>query len=199
MAELLSKPCTLFAGTRMMASGPLVDVALAARALEGASTEPAIIFEDATGQVIDVDLRGSSAEIVSRLVAREQEAASGSKAAVPAQGRGRPKLGVVSREVTLLPRHWEWLSAQPGGASQALRRLVDEARQADRGESRRRAAQEASYRFMSAVAGDFPGYEEALRALFAGHEGQFMDLTSRWPEDVRAYAHRLAFGQPDPS
>src|SRR4051795_9997155 len=155
MSEFLSKLCTLFAGTRIMAAGPLVDVALAAKALEGTQADPIIIFEDATGCVVDVDLRGGSAEIVSRLVAREQETPAASKA--PSQGRGRPKLGVVSREVTLLPRHWEWLSAQPGGASQVRRRLVDEARQADGGESRRRTAQEASYRFMSAVAGDFPG------------------------------------------
>ncbi|WP_262028400.1 DUF2239 family protein [Microvirga sp. Mcv34] len=194
MSEFLSKPCTLFAGTRMMAAGSLVDVALAAKALEGVQVDPAIIFEDATGRVVDVDLRGSSAEIVSRLVARDQEAAASSKASAPAQGRGRPRLGVVSREVTLLPRHWEWLSAQPGGASQALRRLVDEARQADGGEGRQRAAQEASYHFMSAVAGDFPGYEETLRALFAGDEKQFTDLTAPWPADVRAYARRLAFG-----
>ncbi|MBA1158580.1 DUF2239 family protein [Microvirga mediterraneensis] len=199
MSEFLSKPCTLFAGTRIMAAGPLVDVALAAKALEGAQEGPAIIFEDATGRVVDVDMRGGSAEIVSRLVAREQEADAASKASAPAQGRGRPRLGVVSREVTLLPRHWEWLSAQPGGASQAVRRLVDEARQTDGGESRKRAAQEASYRFMSAVAGDFPGYEEALRALFAGHEKQFADLTAPWPEDVRAYARRLAFGSMDPA
>lgn len=108
--------------------------------------------------------------------------------------RGRPKLGVVAREVTLLPRQWEWLATQPGGASATLRRLVDDARKAIHPRQRRRAAQEAAYRFMQAIAGDLPGYEEATRALFADDRLAFEERIGPWPEDIRIYAVRLAFG-----
>lgn len=108
------------------------------------------------------------------------------------RGRGRPKLGVVAREVTLLPRHWDWLAAQPGGASQMLRRLVDEARRGDGGQLRKREAQEATYRFMSAMAGDLPGFEEAVRSLFAGDAAGFEAHMTTWPQDVADYARQLA-------
>lgn len=110
---------------------------------------------------------------------------------------GRPKLGVTAREVTLLPRHWEWLAAQPGGASVALRKLVKEAGRANEAKDRIKKAQASAYRFMSAVAGNLPGYEETMRALFAGQPEQFGALTEAWPVDVRDHAHRLvlrAFG-----
>ena len=112
--------------------------------------------------------------------------------AAPARGPGRPKLGVVAREVTLLPRHWDWLAAQPGGASVALRRLVEDARRVSASDDRRRAAQEAAYRFMQAMAGDQPGYEDATRALFAGDVARFEERTAAWPEDVREHASLLA-------
>jgi hypothetical protein len=107
-------------------------------------------------------------------------------------GAGRPKLGIVSREVSLLPRHWDWLERQPTSISAALRRLVDEARRREPGKQRARAARAAASRFMSAMAGDRPGYEEASRALFAGDEARFLDLIRRWPPDVRAHLTRMA-------
>ena len=113
------------------------------------------------------------------------------------RGPGRPRLGVVAREVTLLPRHWEWLGTQPGGASAALRRLVESARRDGAGKDRVRAAQESAYRFMLAVAGNEPGFEEATRALFAGHAARFGECLAAWPPDVRAHALRVsaaAFG-----
>jgi hypothetical protein len=110
----------------------------------------------------------------------------------PPRGRGRPKLGVVPREVTLLPRHWEWLGAQPGGASVALRKLVDTARAAHVGLDRRRAAQKAAYQFMTAMAGNAGGYEDALRALYAADRGRFEQQTASWPADIRAYTLTLA-------
>ena len=110
----------------------------------------------------------------------------------PARGRGRPKLGVTAREVTLLPRHWDWLAAQPGGASVALRKLVEDARRVSTNGDRRRVAQEAAYRFMQALAGDLPGYEEATRALFAGDFARFEEHTAHWPDDVREHAGLLA-------
>lgn len=194
MSDFLSTPCTAFAGIRRVAQGPLVDVALAIKAKEGETQGPVLVFQDASGAVVDLDLRGSTAEIVSRLTAQgELLEARG----VPAnRTRGRPKLGVVAREVTLLPRHWEWLARQPGGASQALRRLVDEARRADGGQTDRRAAQERSYRFLSALAGDLPGYEEAIRALFAGESAAFAARMAAWPPEVRSYAMELATLRP---
>jgi hypothetical protein len=119
-------------------------------------------------------------------------AAENSASARP-RGRGRPRLGVVAREVTLLPRHWEWLNAQPGGASVALRKLV-EAGMRDRG-AQERAMREAAYRFMSALAGDMPGFEEATRALFAGDAPGMAERMAPWPADIREHALRLAFGK----
>ncbi len=179
----LPRPCTAFAGANVLARGPLAAVAIAVRDhLDDHPDSNVLVFEDGTGQVVDLDLRGSSADIAARLSASEP------------RGRGRPKLGVVAREVTLLPRHWEWLAGQPGGASPALRRLIEDARRQDRGGTQARSSQEAAYRFLTALAGDLPGYEEALRALFAGEEGRFATMIAGWPEDIRTYAQELAWG-----
>jgi hypothetical protein len=165
-----------------------VEAALAARqALDAGIAGPVLVFDDSTGALIDFDLRGSEAEISARLAS----------AAGGPPGRGRPKLGVVGREVTLLPRHWEWLAAQRGGASVALRRLVDEARRADGDETERRTARDAAYRFLSAMAGDFSGFEEAARALFSDDREAFARRLAAWPADVGAYALRLLTGATD--
>ena len=189
MSDPSSTPCTAFDGPRFLARGALLDVALAVKAaLVRRPTASVLTFEDVSGRVIDLDLRGTDAEVVSRLTRHRPDGDD-----TPARGRGRPKLGVVAREVTLLPRHWEWLAAQPGGASQALRRLVDQARRTDGGRSRLRAAQEAAYRFMAAMAGDLPGFEEASRALFAADRDRFDRHIAAWPDDVQAYADELAW------
>jgi uncharacterized protein len=199
----LSTPCTAFQAARRIARGPLIDVALAVKAASAATeAAPCLIFDDRTGGVVDVDLRGSTADIAGRLVeqARREEraerAARRGAAFVPAgaQGPGRPKLGVVAREVTLLPRHWDWLGAQPGGASQALRRLIDAARRADGGRTEARAAQAATYAFLSAVAGDLPGFEEVARALFAGGGERLSALMTAWPADICSHAEALLGG-----
>jgi len=175
---------TLFAGERRLAAGAPADVAVAAHAAGAGDPEgPVLAFDDATGRLVDLDLRGTAAEIAARYTP-----------ALPARPRGRPKLGVVAREVTLLPRHWEWLAAQPGGASVTLRKLVEQARRADDGAAARKARQEAAYRFMASMAGDLPGYEEALRALFADDQPRFEAQIARWPADVAAHARRLAWG-----
>ncbi|HEV7260121.1 MAG TPA: DUF2239 family protein [Bosea sp. (in: a-proteobacteria)] len=194
------RPCTAFHGDRQLARGPLSEVALAVKAAAGEQpSAPILTFDDQSGAVVDLDLRGSAAEVLARL-AQTSEPASGFATEIDAastetgsRGRGRPKLGVVAREVTLLPRHWDWLATQPGGASPALRRLVDEARLRDGGESSRRLAREAAYRFMSAMAGDRAGFEEASRALFAGDEARFLTQAAAWPADIRDHAHRLAW------
>jgi uncharacterized protein len=178
---------TAFDGERRLASGGLIDVAMAVQAATATGAQgPLLVFDDASGAVIDLDLRGSRAEVAARLGPAADE-----PPAAP-RGRGRPKLGVVAREVTLAPRHWQWLAVQPGGASAALRRLVEEARRASAPKDRVRAAQEAAYRFMAAMAGDRPGFEEATRALFAGDRIRFERLVAGWPEDIRAYAAKLA-------
>src|SRR5690242_14347405 len=149
-----------------------------------------LVFDDATGHQIDLDTRGTP-EDISRRYSQE--------VSLEPRGRGRPRLGVVAKEVTLLPRHWDWLSAQPGGASVALRKLVDQARRASGDRDRVRAAQEAAYRFMSAIAGNLPKFEEAARALFAYDRRGFGELIAGWPEDVRDYAIQLAFADQDSS
>ena len=110
---------------------------------------------------------------------------------LPKPARGRPRLGVTAREVTLLPRHWDWLATQPGGASAALRRLVDQARRDSGGADAIRQAQEATYRVMTTLAGDFPDYEEATRALFANDRQRFAQLTAGWPGDIGDYIREL--------
>ena len=201
MSDYLSKPCTAFAGTRRIASGSLIDVALAIKAAQANMTDPILTFDDASGAVIDLDLRGTTAQIIARLTLQgELEAphvrTKGGPTGGPARSRGRPKLGVVAREVTLLPRHWEWLAKHPGGASQALRRIIDEARHRDGGQADRKARHERCYRFLSALAGDLPDYEEVIRALFADNGDAFADRMATWPQDVRDHALSLALLDP---
>lgn len=193
MTDRTQRPSTAFDGAQRLAAGPLIEVALTVKAAADAGAAgPLLIFDDATGRVVDVDLRGSRAEVAARLV--EPAPAETTAPATPARGRGRPKLGVVGREVTLLPRHWDWLAAQPGGASVALRKLVEAARRDASPDQRLRMAREAAYRFMNAMAGDLPGYEEATRALFAGDLSGFEARIAGWPADIAAHARQVAFG-----
>jgi uncharacterized protein len=193
MNEALLKPTIAFDGHRRLASGPLHEVAVAVKmATDGGAAGPIFIYDDASGSVIDLDTRGTPAEVVERLTQRIAPAPEVA-ASDELRGRGRPKLGVVAREVTLLPRHWDWLSTQPGGASVALRKLVEQARRSSGDSDRKRAAQEAAYRFMSFIGGDLPGFQEASRALFAYDRRRFGDLIAAWPEDVRDHVIKLAF------
>ena len=195
MSDILESatiPCTAFKETTCIASGSLKEVALEAKkALDRDQMASILIFDDLTGEVIDVDFRGTTADVGRRLDARAE---TSNPPAAPPRGPGRPRLGVVAREVTLLPRHWEWLATQPGGASVALRRLVEEARREKSGKDRVRGSQAAAYKFMSAMAGNEPGFEEATRALFAGQMPRFDALVENWPPHVRDHARRLATG-----
>jgi hypothetical protein len=203
MNEALLKPCIAFDGHRRLAAGPLHEVALAVKSATESGVTGLFIYDDATGRVIDLDTRGTAEEVVAQLAQRVAPAPRSDGepdlTAGELRGRGRPRLGVVAREVTLLPRHWDWLNTQPGGASVALRKLVEEARRTSGDRDRTRAAQEAAYRFMSAIAGDLPGFEEAARALFAYDRRRFGDLVAGWPEDVRDHAIKLAFADLEPS
>lgn len=196
MIQTASKQFTAFMGHQRLASGPLAEVALAVmKASQKVAAEPIVIFDDANGRPIDLDLRGTERDVVARLPlpAANSGMPADDTAAPEPRGRGRPKLGVVAREVTLLPRHWEWLGAQPGGASVALRKLVEEARRSSGDRDRGRAAREAAYHFMSTMAGNLPGFEEASRALFADDQRRFGDLVAGWPGDIRDHTVKLAF------
>lgn len=177
-------PVVAFVGAeRIVAPAPLHRVLPALHAAAAAGKGP-LVFNLVDGRVIDLDLRGGAGEARARL---------GPALVKPeTRGPGRPKLGVTAKEVTLLPRHWDWLAAQPGGASVALRKLVEAQMKAGEGPERARRAKEAAYRFMTAMAGDLPGYEEATRMLFAGDWTAFDAAVEAWPEGVRGTAREMA-------
>jgi hypothetical protein len=177
---------TAFIGSRRLAAGPLDQVALAAKkAIDRGAQQPVLIYNDSTGRAIDIDTRGGDSEVLARLAQPFPPSRP--------RGRGRPKLGVIAREITLLPRHWQWLATQPGGASVAIRRLVETARRANQEQDKVQQRQEAAYHFMSAMAGNLPNFEEAARALFALDRDRFSELIGRWPADIRDHAFKLAF------
>jgi len=183
-----------FDGDRRIASGNLREVISAAKeTLDRRKDASVLVFDGTTSGPIEIDFRGSIDDVLARLPASTAAPAAMEETAQAApRGPGRPKLGVVAREVTLLPRHWEWLAQQSGGASVALRKLVDEARRANKDKDRIRQAQEAAYRFIAAMAENKPHYEEVARALFAGDAERFEAWTATWPADVRDHARRLA-------
>ncbi|MEM9624071.1 MAG: DUF2239 family protein [Pseudomonadota bacterium] len=184
MTDPITEYCA-FSGKQLLGTGPLAELVTACQA--HAQDSLVNIYDLETGRVVDIDWRGDSEQLSAwlqqqypdRLAPRETK-----------RGRGRPRLGVVSKEVTLLPRHWEWLASQPGGASVSLRRLIEEAR-VDK-TAQRRLVQDAIYRFATALAGDEPGFEEAMRALYADDSAGFDQHTNQWSADVQAQTRRLA-------
>jgi hypothetical protein len=192
-----------FEGDRRIAAGDLREVARTAKqALDRRSDAAILVFNDRTSEPVDLDFRGSIDHVLARLPEISGVPAALDDAAPSApRGPGRPKLGVVAREITLLPRHWDWLAQQAGGASVAIRKLVEEARRTGEHKDRIRLAQEAAYRFMSAMAGNRPHYEDAIRALFANDAVHFEKLIAEWPTDVGHHALALAeraFGREPP-
>jgi hypothetical protein len=176
-----------FAGDNLLAHDSLPAVALAVRrALDRGEQSPVVVMDAVTAQVVDLDLRGTDDEILARL-APPVPGSDTDPATTRATGPGRPRLGVVSREVSLLPRHWDWLRTQRGGASAALRRLVDEARRTSGGRDRLADAQEAVDRYLRVMGGDRPHYEEALRAFYARRDADLDSHVASWPPDVRAH------------
>ena len=183
---------TAFLGWKRIAAGSLEEMLRETKRRIGDKPpeELLLIFEDHSGKQIDFDLRGSVQEVLDRVAPKPVRT-----------GPGRPKLGVTSREISLLPRHWEWLETQPNGASAALRRLVDEARRTDTG--RWRGAMDATGRVMTAIAGSLPGFEEAYRALYARDRARLESFITAWPEDVQAcvlagFDRASALGSPAP-
>jgi len=169
----------LFHGAMRVAAGSRLEVALAAR---DRLNEPGVLIFGPDGRAVDFDLSGGPEALTQRLA----------EPAEAPRGRGRPKLGVTAREVTLLPRHWDWLASQPGGASVALRKLVEAARRESEGPDRIRASRDAAYRFASAIGGNLPGFEEVMRALFAGDDAGFEARIQNWPEDIAAQLRTYA-------
>jgi hypothetical protein len=183
---------TCFEGNHCIASGTLSEMALAvnkAQARQGSAA--VLLFDNQTGKTVDLDLRGSDADIAARYHVPDRQDAPAEVVADTPKGRGRPKLGVVAREITLLPRHWEWLAAQPGGASVAVRKLVDAARKSLGHADAQRLATERTYQFMVTIAGDYAGFEAASRALFAGDRTAMAQTIAAWPEDVRTHIMAL--------
>jgi uncharacterized protein len=188
-----------FAQNKCLASGKPKDVVTAAKLFSDTHpTTNILVFDAVTSATIELDLRGAMTTVLRRLPKTLQEETAPEP--VPVSNRttpGRPRLGVVPREVTLLPRHWEWLASQPGGASVALRKLVEHALRSSKSADRKRRAQESAYRFMLDMAGDNPGFEEASRALFAGDRERLQQLIAKWPRDVRQHLLTLANASSD--
>tara|TARA_B100001013_G_scaffold338302_1_gene259147 strand:+ start:260 stop:835 length:576 start_codon:yes stop_codon:yes gene_type:complete len=137
--------------------------------------EPCLYKLD-NGKRVDIDWRGDAEEVIKRLPAA---------LVPPAEKRGRPKLGVISKEVTLLPEHWEWLSVQRGGASTTLRRLIDSAMSSMTPAQERRIKQDQLYSMMR-VFEDEAGFEAASRALYRLDEAAFSQAIGNWPEALQA-------------
>jgi hypothetical protein len=185
---MLPRHCIAFLGTELLAEGELVDVVRAVKAALDRGAEQSIALLDAaTSRPVGINFSGTEEEVLQRIPRARADSAA------------RPKPGAIAREATLLPRHWEWLDTQPGGASVALRKLVELASRDARGADAMRAARDAAYRFMHELMGDAAGFEEASRALFAGDGERFTGLVADWPAAVRAHVLELAgpaFGPP---
>lgn len=184
---------TAFLGMKVVASGSLKHVVSTVKdTMDERDITQLLIFDDTTGKQIDVDFRGKTEDVLKRLEEQFGDLPSTEVDHQPTRRVGRPKLGVVSGEVTLLPRDWEWLKSQPGGASVTLRKLVGEARRAGGKQNKIRESQEATYNFMTAMAGNFHQYEEALRALYAGDLDRFYHYIDDWSPDIRDHIKKIA-------
>lgn len=178
---MLPSHCIAFLGAELLAKGPLTEVVSAVkRALDSGTERSIAILDLATSRPVEINFTGTEEDVLQRIPRMQPRSA------------GRPKLGVVAREVTLLPRHWEWLSSQPGGASVALRKLVEHASRDARQTDLMREARDSAYRFMHELAGDEPGFEEASRALFAGDAARLEQVVASWPAGVREHLLTLA-------
>jgi hypothetical protein len=186
MTDEQERTYTVFAGLRRIGAGDVIDAARGAKAyFDGGGREALLIFNDQTGAQVELDLQGSLEDVLERVTSDPEHAP-------PRPKVGRPKLGVASREVSLLPRHWEWLEQQRGGVSGALRKLVEEASRARRGKDLADRARDATAKLMWGLAGDLAHFEEASRALYAKDHARFLSLIASWPNDVRAYVTVLA-------
>lgn len=186
--------CSAFEGDRRIATGMLAEVVAATKpVVERQGADSILVFDHLSSQALEIDFRGSLADVLSRLPKPGPESVQ-KQEELPVRRAGRPKLGVVGREITLLPRQWDWLASQPGGASVVIRKLVEEARKDRDFKGLKRDIQASAYRFMSVMAGDRPGFEEAARALFADDREGLGNRIAGWPADIRDHVMFLAAG-----
>lgn len=172
-----------FTGVTLLVTGGFDEMLRATKAhLDSGGSADLLIFDDSTGEQVDFDFHGNVEEVLRRAARPEKK------------GRGRPRLGVIGREVSLLPRHWEWLDRQPQSASATIRRLIEAARKQDAlgGDARRRI--EAAGRFIWAMAGNYENFEESSRALYARDWARLRELTHPWPKDVRNHLFSMLTG-----
>ena len=161
---------TVFLNNALLARGERDEVLPAMRSAQPLErAEDLLAFDDETGRQVDLDLRPET---------------------LSAPRRGRPSLGVEAREVTLLPRHWEWLASQRGGASATLRKLVEEALRKGRSD---RDNHDAAFRFLNVMAGDLPNFEEAVREMYNGNRVGYDYFSYDWPKDIRDHGRRLGW------
>lgn len=179
---------TVFDKFQILSQGSLNEVAIAVKKrLRIQSDARILIFSDSTGRQVDLDFSGTEKDTLERLKIYIPKTAS------PHTGAGRPKLGVIPREISLLPHHWEWLLNQEGGASSAIRRLIDEKNKpALLAKDKIKQAQEVTYKFLSAIAGDLPHFEDVIRFLYRKDKKKFENLMSDWPKDIVKYSTALA-------
>lgn len=175
---------TAFAGTTRLVTAPLSEMLRTVKGfLDGEGSQRLLIFDDSRGEQVDFDFSGNLDEVLARVIGKEQKRAP-----------GRPRLGVVGREISLLPRHWEWLDRQPQSASATIRRLIDTARKDNPGANEERRRIEAADRFIWVMAGDLSNFEEASRALYSRNWERLQELTRGWPVDVRDHLLHLLKG-----
>lgn len=187
-----SEDYAVFLGHSLIKKGSIEEVVTAAKsAIDSEVSERIAIFEDSTGRVIDIDYRGTVDDVLDRLKDHPLLSDKSEPEVPKRKGPGRPKLGVISKEISLLPRHWQWLGEQKGGASATIRRLVEEAQKLNPERTLATRAQEAAHRFMWDIAGDFKGFEEASRAFYKADFRAFYECISTWPNDVREHARRF--------
>lgn len=202
MNTSITRHSSAFIGDKLLKSGPLIEIVLAMKnAIENDRFSKILCFIDESGEMVDFDLSGTNEQVIAKLLVNNQmqsENIDEDKIAKPAKS-GRPKLGVIAKEVTLLPRHWEWLASQRGGASANIRRLVDMAAKDNIDIEVRKSAQNRTYRFLQNIAGDFENYEEVLRAIFADDFEKMRKLMQNWPQDIQNYAHKLFALSPEPT
>ena len=179
---------TAFENKKILTEGNLNEVAtIVFHRLKENKSANILIFSDQSGRIIDLGFSGTERQMLERLkIYCHQEIQS-------YPGAGRPRLGVVTREISLLPKHWEWLLGQDGGASACLRKLIDE--KMSESELPKKAimfAQEKTYKFLHAIAGDLPNFENAIRYLYRKDQSSFLKQISDWPDDVQTYALKLS-------
>ena len=182
-----------FTGYRHIASGPLRTVLKETKTFYDSTQTPdernashhpenLLFFHHGDGRQLDFDLSGSLEDVLSRIQTREPSPVDETP---DKPGKGRPRLGVVSKEVTLLPRHWEWLSRQPASASATLRRLVSEASSRENTSSKAKAERLGT--ILWTLAGNLEGFEEASRCLHRlDFEGLF-GFSDKWPGDLPGF------------